>query len=230
MSVRIRNLWLLVMVWGLGAVSCYAAPCYGTRIPEKNKFFTGVENHSIFKRYLEDDYGKLRSTQYFLLLSYGVFDWLAIDLKGGAGNIKQHPLGQDEIHYPSGFAGGYGFRLKFFDKNKVKAVFGFGHISVHPNSKHVGSVRNKAILDDWQVSFLASYDIWKLTPYLGTKWSRTDYIHKVDTTRKRKMSDMTKDIGLIVGMDILLSRQAWVNVEGQFFDVQACAFSLNYSF
>jgi len=190
----------------------------------------GLENNNIFKRYLEGDNGNLRSAQGFLLLSYGIFDWLSIDLKGGAGNIKQHPVDSDEIRYPLGFAGGYGFRLKFFDKDKAKMVLGFQHISVHPRSKHVGSVRNKAILDDWQVSLLASYDIWKLTPYLGTKWSRTDYIHKVGTTRKRIMSDMTKDIGLIVGLDVGLAKQVWVNLEGQFFDVEACSFSLNYSF
>lgn len=208
----------------------YAAPCYGTHLPEKNKFSVGLENYSLFKRYLENEQGKVRSQQEFLIVSYGVFDWLSIDLKGGAGYIKQEPVGSDRIDYRTNFAGGYGFRLKFYDKEKIKMVFGFQHISIHPKSTHVASVKNKAVLDDWQVSLLASYSFSKLTPYLGTRWSRVDYIHWVSDSRKRVMSDMTKDIGLIVGCDVPLVKNIRANIEGQFLDSEAFAFSLNYDF
>lgn len=210
--------------------ACYAAPCYGTKMPKKKKFFTGFQTHTIFKRYLEDEYGKVRSFQNFLLISYGVYDWLAIDLKGGAGNIKQHPVGSDEVDYPSGFAGGYGLRLKLCDDKNIKAVFGFQHISVHPEGIHLGAVKNKAILDDWQVSILASYDFKKFTPYLGTRWSRIDYIHTVADNRKRRMSDATKSAGFIFGLDLPLAKKAWLNFEGQLFDSEAVAFSLNFGF
>lgn len=208
----------------------YAAPCYGTKMPERNKFFAGVETNTVFKRYLENDQGKLRSAQYFLDLSYGVFDWLSIDLKGGAGNLKQRPIDSDEVDYPSGFAGGYGFRVKFLDRGKVKTVFGFQHISVHPKAIHLGDTKNQAILDDWQVSLLASYEISRITPYAGIKWSRMDYIHWVDTTRKRWMSDRTKDLGLVLGADIALAKNFWINIEGQLFDVEAASLRLNYAF
>ncbi len=240
--ILVTGYWLLV-------TNCYAAPCYGTKMPEKKEFFIGFQNHTIFKRYLEDEYGKVRSTQNFLLVSYGVYDWLSIDLKGGAGNIKQHPLGSDEIDYPSHFAGGYGFRLKLYgDKkinpvrntkaiigegkisNGVKAVFGFQHISVHPKSLHLGDVKHQAILDDWQVSLLACYDFKKITPYLGTRWSRIDYIHTVSDSRKRVMSDLTKSTGFIFGLDLPLTKKAWLNLEGQLFDSEAVAFSMNFGF
>lgn len=190
----------------------------------------GLENHTIFKRYLENESGKLRSLQNFLLLSYGVFDWLSIDLKGGAGYIKQHPVGSDEVDYPSSFAGGYGFRIRFYDDEKIKMVFGFQHISVHPKSVHLGDVKNKAVLDDWQVSLLASYSFKRITPYLGTRWSRLDYIHWVGDNRKRVMSDLTKSTGLILGFDLPLIERFWLNLEGQLFDREAVACSLNYSF
>ncbi len=209
---------------------CYAAPCYGTKMPEKKEFFIGFQTHTIFKRYLEDEYGKVRSFQNFLLISYGVYDWLSIDLKGGAGNIKQHPLGSDEVDYPSNFAGGYGFRLKLYDDKKIKTVFGFQHISIHPKSIHLGTVKNRAILDDWQVSLLASRDFKKVTPYLGTRWSRIDYIHTVSDSRKRVMSDSTKSIGFIFGLDLPLTKQTWINLEGQAFDSEAVSFSMNFSF
>ena len=199
-------------------------------MPKKKELFTGFQTHTIFKRYLENNYGKVRSFQNFLLISYGVYDWLSIDLKGGAGYIRQHPVGSDEVDYPSNFSGGYGFRLKLYDDKKIKAVFGFQHVSVHPGSIHLGTVKNMAILDDWQVSLLTSCDFKKVTPYLGTRWSRIDYIHTVADSRKRKMSDSTKSIGFIFGLDLPLTKNTWLNFEGQLFDSEAAAFSMNFSF
>lgn len=207
-----------------------ATQCYGTKMPERNKFFAGFESYSVFKRYQESDLGKLRSQQQFFTLSYGAFDWWSIDLKAGAGNIKQHAPGTEEISYASSFAGGYGLRFRLLEAERFKAVFGFHHISVHPKNKHVGSQKNKAILDDWQVSALASYDFGKISPYLGTRWSRLDYIHWQGSTRKRVMSDLTKDIGLIAGFNLYLNDRLWLNLEGQAFDSEACSVSLNYSF
>jgi hypothetical protein len=199
-------------------------------MPKQKEFFAGVETYSIFKRYLEDEYGKVRSTQYFFQLSYGVFDWLTVDLKAGSGNVKQHPVGSDEIDYTSNFAGGYGLRLRLYEKDNIKAVFGFQHISVHPKSTHLGDVKHRAILDDWQVSLLASYDFKKITPYLGTRWSRIDYIHWTGSEKKRVMSDLTKDIGLIFGFNLPITKKAWLNLEGQFLDTEACALSVNFNF
>jgi hypothetical protein len=68
--VLVSGLWLLVS-------DSYAAPCYGTRLPLKHKFFAGLEDYIIFKRYEEHSEGKLRSLQNFVLLSYGLWDWLS---------------------------------------------------------------------------------------------------------------------------------------------------------
>ncbi len=208
----------------------YAAPCYGTKLPEKHKFFASLEYYNLYKRYLEDSWGKMRSQQQFYGMSFGVCKWLAIDLKAGAGNIRQHPLSSDEVSYSTSFAGGYGLRVKFFDKNNIKTVLGFQHISVHPKSTHLGNVKNKAILDDWQWSLLGAYSFKYVTPYLGTRWSRVDYIHWVGEQKKRRMSDFTKSVGLIYGFDIPLSKKIWINVEGSSFDSDALAASINYSF
>jgi len=229
-GVNMRKVFFVLVLIFCFAPPVYAAPCYGTKMPKKKQFFTGFQTHTIFKRYMENNYGKVRSFQNFLLISYGVYDWLSIDLKGGAGYIRQHPVGSDEVDYPSGFAGGYGFRLKLYDDKKIKAVFGFQHVSVHPGSIHLGTVKNRAILDDWQASLLASYDFKRVTPYLGTRWSRIDYIHTVADSRKRKMSDLTRDIGFIFGLDLPLTKNTWLNFEGQLFDSEAAAFSVNFSF
>ncbi|MBN1913030.1 MAG: hypothetical protein JW788_01375 [Candidatus Omnitrophica bacterium] len=230
---KIKNLEFLITLLAFNFLLLtysYAAPCYGTKMPKQRHFFTGLENYSIFKNYLENDEGKVRSTQNFLRLSYGAYDWLSIDLKGGAGNIKQHPFLSDEVDYVSNFAGGYGFRLKLYDRENIRAVFGFQHISVHPRSLHLGEIKHQAVLDDWQLSFLISDEVMKLTPYLGTKYYRIDYIHWATGKRKRIMSDLTKVLGLVAGVDIELAEKIWLNLEGQFIDNEAIALSLNCSF
>ncbi|HDN85755.1 MAG: hypothetical protein DRP68_02020 [Candidatus Omnitrophota bacterium] len=218
---------ILVGINFLIGVKVFSAPCYGTYLPKRNKFLLGIQTHAVFKRYLKDTYGKLRSLQHFLLLSYGVFDWLSLDLKGGTGFIKQHPLNSDEIDYPSWLGGGYGFRVKLYHNpvDKVKVVGGFQHISIHPKKVYLEGVKNKAVLDDWQFSILISKNLNIFTPYIGTKWSRMDYIHWRDGIRKRKKSDLTKSLGLVLGSDISLSRKTYLNLEIHFFDEEAAAIS-----
>lgn len=211
-------------------VYCFGAPCYGTKMPPKNNLFGGLESQSILDKELENNYGNVRSNQGFFLLSYGLADWLALDLKGGLGNIRQHPVGADEIDYSSSFAGGYGFRLRVFDDKKIKAVYGFQHISVHPYSSELNNQNNKAVLDDWQTSFLISYYLGKITPYLGLKAGRVDYIHWVEENRKRKMSSLAHCLGLVTGLDLTLTDKTWLNLEGQFIDGEAISFRYNFAF
>ncbi len=222
-------LFLLVASYCLLVTDVFAAPSYGTRMPAKKKLHLGFQSHSIFKRYLEHEAGSLRSQQEFFLLSLGLYDWLSIDLKGGAGFIKQHPQGSDELDYPTYMGGGYGFRLKLYEAENTKWVFGFQHISIHPLTIDLGSAKHKAVLDDWQFSTLLSYDFRKIIPYLGARWSRVDYIHWIDKERDRVKSDLTKSFGLIVGFDLPITKKVWLNGEGHFLDGEALVLSLNFS-
>ncbi|HQP11061.1 MAG TPA: hypothetical protein PKV41_06755 [Candidatus Omnitrophota bacterium] len=220
----------IAVILGLLAGPCHAAPSYGTKMPGKNQFHVGGQTHAVLKRDLEGQNGEMSSLQHFLLVSYGLTDWFSVDLKGGAGNTHQTPEGGEEISYPSYMAGGYGFRIRVYQGEKVKIVSGFQHISVHPYSVFVGPVKNKAVIDDWQLSFLASRDFGRVTPYMGLRWSRMDYIHWVEDDRNRVKSELEKSIGMIVGMDIPVHERAWLNFEGQFLDAQAVAASLHVSF
>jgi len=208
----------------------FSAPCYGPRLPEEKKFIVGLQSHIVFKRYLEDSFGKIRSLQNFILLSWGLKDWFSLDLKGGSGYIKQHPLDKAEVDYAASFAGGYGFRLRLYNQDNKKIILGFQHISVHPKSTNYDGKKNQAILDDWQGSLLFASDFKKITPYLGLKYSRMDYIHKKDGNRKRKMSDLTKTLGLVLGIDLGIEKNTWINLETQFLDTKALAISINYNF
>jgi len=216
---------ILVLVY-----TSWAAPCYGTKIPKKGQAAIGLQTHYVFNRYQEHEAGSLRSGQEFLLVSYGVFDTLSLDLKGGAGFIKQHPKDSDELDYPAYLGGGYGFRWIFFKSKDLNAVFGFQHISIHPKTIKINGSKRKAVLDDWQFSLLASYGFKWLTPYLGTKWSRMDYIHWIDGNRDRVKSDLTRSVGVVAGLDINLDNHFWLNLEVQAVDCEAAAISLNYNF
>ncbi|MBU0549727.1 MAG: hypothetical protein KJ838_05380 [Candidatus Omnitrophica bacterium] len=115
---------------------CYAAPAYGVKMPDKNHFFFGLQSYSLLKKQLEADNGKMCSLQHFFLITYGLSDWFSIDLKGGGGNIKQSPDVGEKIKYASYLGGGYGFRIRLYEKDAHKAVFGFQHISIHPHKTH----------------------------------------------------------------------------------------------
>ncbi|MCA9399446.1 MAG: hypothetical protein KC618_06830 [Candidatus Omnitrophica bacterium] len=212
------------------ATRSWAAPAYGTKMPAQNQFFLGGQTYVVLERNLEGVNGEMESLQHLFLISYGVLDWLSLDLKGGAGDIHQTLSQGNEINYPAFVGGGYGFRIKFYDNDKTKAVFGFQHISIHPYSVKINGTKNKAVLDDWQLSFLASRDFDVVTPYIGGKWSRMDYIHWVEDDRNRVKSDTDQSIGVVVGMDVPVSEKVWLNLEGQFVDVQAFSGSVNFHF
>lgn len=209
----------------------FAAPCYGTRMPHQFQIYGGVQSYSILNRKLEGDYGKIHSQQEFALLSLGVFDWLSLDLKGGAGNLDTVSGPQGDINYNTFLAGGYGFRLRLYDNELNKVVFGFQHISVHPFAKMVNNNKNKVVLDDWQFSLLGSHDFKIVTPYIGTRFGWMNQIHWTNGgNRKLEKSDLGRSVGLIAGLDIPVSKKVWVNVEGQFLDATAVAGSINFSF
>ena len=60
--------------------------------------------------------------------------------------------------------------------------------------------------------------------------SRVDYIHWVEDSRKRRMSDLTKTYGLVAGIDFALPSNYWINLEGHFFDEEAVSCALMYEF
>ncbi|MCM8823960.1 MAG: hypothetical protein NC822_04725 [Candidatus Omnitrophica bacterium] len=224
------NIFTIIILSCLLTTS-FSAPCYGIKTPQKKRIFLGTQTHYIIHRNLENNYGKVRSLQHFLLLSWGITDWLSLDLKGGTGYIKQHPYNSDEIDYNSSFAGGYGFRIKIWEDETAttKTVFGFQHISVHPYSSDINGVNYKAVLDDWQVSLLISKNLDNITPYLGTKWSRIDYINWINDKRERIMSDLTKSLGIIIGLDYQLRKNIWLNMETHFLDEKAGSIAIMFA-
>ena len=211
-----------------------AAPAYGTKMPEKDHFSIGGQTHVVVERNLEGGNGEINSLQHFFLVSYGLLDWLSVDFKGGAGDVENNRFQADQIKYPAFMAGGYGFRVRLYEKDELKIVAGFQHISVHPYSIFItnsaGDNHHKAVIDDWQFSCLGSYQVRRFTPYAGLKVSRMDLIYWRNGERNRIKSDLSKSVGLVTGLDVDLTGHIWLNMEGQFLDGQSASASLNYRF
>ncbi len=225
--MRVFLIGFLLTAWAAVAT---AAPCMGPTQPQKRQVVIGLQSYALLNRYQEHSAGELRSWQDFFLLSYGLTQRFSVDLKGGAGYIKQHPGAADELDYPTYMGGGYGFRYAAFSGERLKATVGFQHISIHPHSIDVGVVKHKAVLDDWQFSGLVSFDCKRFIPYIGARWSRADYIHWIDGTRDRVRSDRTKSFGVIAGFDVPLSEDVWVTFEASALDSEALALSLQHRF
>ena len=111
--------WMLLIPF-----NAWAAPAYGPTLPERHHLVAGVQSYTVFERKLFRDEGEMRSQQQFLLLSYGITDWLSLDLKGGSGDIEKKPDIGNANRYQTYVGGGYGFRIKWLDTEKTTSVRG----------------------------------------------------------------------------------------------------------
>lgn len=228
-----------ILSWVVGLVSCvvslfyiqpvsFAAPCYGTHMPDKGKLSIGGQAHVIENKKLKGDYGKVSSRQYFYQMSWGVFDWFSLDGKIGIGDVTYRQPNKDKVTYQTNCAGGYGFRAKIYknDRQKIDVVCGFQHISVHPGTKVIDGSTNYVILDDWQGSSLVSKDLGLFTPYIGGRLTRLDVIHRIKgNSRKRKSSEV--DFLPVVGTDYNLSNSSFINIEARF--IKEISFNIGFT-
>jgi hypothetical protein len=227
-KMRRAAVFLLLVSWQVHAV--LAAPCYGTDMPDKYKSIIGLQEDVMDRKPLKADYGQLDSRQHFFLWTYAFTDWFCFDGKIGMGDVKHYSPYQDNLYYKKGFSGGYGFRIKVYDEGKNRLVFGFQHISVHPFEVKIDDVRHKAILDDWQFSFLASHDFSMITPYAGIKAERADYIRWIGKAGARNRGDMDKSLSLVTGADFPINKKVSLNLEGQFFNGKSGSAAVKYKF
>jgi len=209
------------------------APSNGTRIPPGGRAEAGYEYSVIYKRPLKYSYGNLASQNHFYVVSLGLFGWLSLDGKIGIGDMTLKASSHlPKLEFNTGFAGGYGFRIKAYEKKEwdLKAILGFQHISVHPEERSAGNDKYETFLDDWQVSGLVSKKFKFLTPYVGMKGSDCEMVYKINKhDKKRRFSEY--HIGLITGLDFyFFEDKLRANVEGRFFDETALSTSITYLF
>jgi len=230
--VKIRGIFIITMGLILYFFNqALAAPCYGTHMPEKKKISLGLEYNFVIKRDFQHDNGRVKNPDQFFTLSYGLFDWLSIDLKGGSGKITYKDSQYGDEEFSTSFSGAYGFRVRLYENSekKIKIVAGFQHISVHPRSVDTPAGRYKVVVDEWQGSVLGSAAFRQFTPYFGVKYGTYDLIRWIDdANRKRYKSE--DNLGLVTGLDFNISKNLRLNTEFGFLDGQAASVSLNLDF
>ncbi len=226
-----RKVLMCIMGLLLTAGAASAAPAYGTKMPEKNKIFWGYQHYTITGRDLNKDHGTLKSQQDHILLSYGITDWFSLDLKASLGTVKHKDGSGSETEYNNPlWGGGYGFRVRLFERGAFKSVAGFQHISIHPKTVKKNGEKNNAILDDWQGSWLISYDIQKLTPYVGVRYGTADYIHRLNNDADRVLTAEGRRTDLVLGLDLPVAEKVWLNIEGAAGAGEAFAASVHFCF
>lgn len=215
-----------------GVLPVWAASAYGTRMPKQKEVFWGLQNYYVRSRNLQHDLGTLHSHQNYLTMSYGVRDWLSLDLKWSLFSTFRHnmPDGSQTRYDRSVWGGGYGFRIKLYENGPWKTVAGFQHFSIHPLTIRKDGYKHNGILEDWQESVLLSYQMKSVTPYAGVRHTVMDYIHTLDNERKRINSDDNRRFGLITGMDIPLSDKMWLNIEADWQDGGSTTAGVHFRF
>ena len=191
----------------------------------------GYQVNVVLKHELNGSHGKIETDQHYLDLSYGVLDWFVFDGKAGIGDTVKEGGDLPKIDYGYSFAGGYGFRMRFYDSpdSGVRLVGGFHHISVHPQDKTVDGRRYESFLDDWQLDLLCSKQLGKFTPYAGGKGSVFEHVYRVDKGDRRRVSPRYNG-GVIAGFDVKVKDDVTVNVEGRFIDENAISGGVYYTF
>ena len=189
-------------------------------MPAKKEAFWGLQDYYVRRRDLANDLGSVRSVQNYLTVSYGLTDWLSLDLKASLYSTFRHdPSSGDRMAYKDPvWGGGYGFRIKAYESGPLKSVVGFQHFSIHPKTVKANGEKNNGILEDWQGSALVSYDMKYFTSYIGPRYTLMDYIHNLDTSRKMIKSVEGRRLGLIAGVDIPVNDRVWVNLESDWQD------------
>lgn len=208
-----------------------AAPAYGTDMPKKGKIRMGYQADVIFKRELKDNHGKIKSDQHFLDISYGALDWFVFDGKLGTGNNTKEGSDLPKLSCGYSFAGGYGFRIRFYDNadSGVKVVGGFHHISIHPGDRTANGDKYDSFLDDWQLDLLCSKTLGRFTPYAGGKASFFEYVYRANKGERHRISSRYNG-GVIAGFDVKLKDDVTVNIEGRFIDENAINGGIYYTF
>lgn len=227
-----RNLSVLTII-SIIAASCGSAqaiPTFGTLMPEKGKYQGGARANFIFDREV-NEYDNAKMFSYSYKMSYGFTDWFCFDGLIGFGSVMAEHENESQLRYPYNFNGGYGWRAKIYkdEERAIDWVWGFQHVSTHPDKQRYRGRKHEIIWDEWQVSTVMSKHIWRFTPYCGAKWSFTYLISKIDNNRHRRMSN-GPPIGLVIGSDMRLGDYAYLNMEGRFFDETAmnAGFTIKY--
>jgi len=208
---------------------CYAAPIYGPNMPKRGQWFMGFEANVVSSRDMKKGLGDAETRQFFYDGSYGIYDWFSFDGRLGIGDAEFDTLDAGRFDLGFGFAGAYGARVRLYndEKERIKVVFGFQHISAHPPKEDKNSVKYGAIWDEWQFSLLASKAAGRFEPYLGVKASQLYIIRRDNNQNDWAWNGAKRHFGVVAGSCIDISKNWYLDIEGRFIDETAFSAALN---
>ncbi|MFH1847709.1 MAG: hypothetical protein ABH825_00650 [Candidatus Omnitrophota bacterium] len=199
-------------------------------MPKKGQWYMGLESNVVLERDMRKGLEDAKSAQYFYNASFGLYDWLSFDGKAGLGDLEFGTADMGTLDYDPGFAGGYGLRFKLYDdqKDSIKAILGFHHISDHPPSERINDVSYAAVYDEWQMSFLVSKRIRAFQPYLGAKASQLFVIRRDSLQSDWSWNGSDDHFGVVAGSSINLNSRWFINLEGRLIDENAFSVAISY--
>ncbi|MFH1062958.1 MAG: hypothetical protein V1747_08785 [Candidatus Omnitrophota bacterium] len=225
-----RTIIIFLIILLLFCQNAGAIPSEGDFIPGLNKTIWAVQSNNIFLRDFNKVEGKASTGQCFIQASYGLSERFFLDGKVGVGSISFERNDGVKLDFPTGFAGGYGFRYLAYEnkKNNIKSIFGFQHISCHPYKDTVNDVQYHVIWDEWQGTWLFIKEYAKAAIYCGPQYSSAQLKYKVDSWRRRLKSE--DSWGMLIGGNYNINKNLTVTAEARFFDEWALNFGISHEF
>lgn len=232
--MKLAKIYLLVMAFSLAFLQALqAVPSNGTRFPSAKDVELGYEYDAMFKRTLNHSHGDLQNQNSFYTVSFGAFDWLALDGKIGMGDVTlKGSANLPRLDFNAGFSGGYGFRIRAFEHKKlgVRLIVGGQHISVHPPARSIDDNKYTSCLDDWQLTGIVAKDFKRFTIYAGMKGSDCQLVYKINGHNMKRLYS-ENHVGMISGVEAyLFDNKLRLGAEGRFFDETAFSTTVSYLF
>jgi len=220
---------MFFLLFVLFKLSAYAVPIKGPYFLKRGKLEIGQETNIMYRRDIEDITAKIKSSQFFFFFAFGLFDWLNIEAKFGTGDIADDQYNGQKFYYNYNWGGGYGFRIRVYESENIKFIFGVHHASIHPDpNKNTDNLTHRAILDETQFDLNLALKGQRFTPYVGAKVSRARLIRRIDGERATLKQE--ENYGIIGGFDYMFGKNTRLNIEGRFIDEYAITCGIGYTF
>ena len=227
----ILSLFFGLLIFALLSLGdAFAAPTCGVHMPKKNTVDFGFESYVLRNYKTKDDIqAKLKGEGVFMCLSYGIVDWLVLDLKFGSSSIRNDVFSGTKYDYDANWGGAYGFRWQLYknDNYGIKVITGLQHLSIHPKADN-SDTKRKSILDDSQAQLLIS-KLWKSFDfYIGVKSTIGRFIRKFSGTYETK--SLAEHISAVVGTEFYINDKWHLNLEGRFLQEDSFTVGMRYQF
>ncbi len=249
-----KKVFLVLGVFFLFPVVCFAAAIGGTETVGKGEWSIGLEQEVVFERNMEN--ASLSGGQRVELeidkayrtmakISYGLMDNMDMYIKLGTSEfeVDQKVFSPDESgekDSKTDFA--YGAGLKWNMPLKKGCFLGVDAQYLRHRNKYTYTNTSTAVYDvqedkltlqQWHVASYIGKKMGKFVPYLGVRYSDARLKSEGQSTWVAPCnwkSEAEDNVGIFVGTDVKLADNWTLNVEGRFIDETAMSVGSSFKF